>query len=132
MTDISKKQRSEIPRKITFKELPEDEKFEGVYNERKQLVDTMKMIVYRAETALASLVKKYTKKPKESRALLTQFFKSNADIKVDNQKNQMHIFIHHQPTNRDDVALKALCDILNKTETVYPQTNMKIVYNLIT
>lgn len=126
-----KRQRKEIPGKITFKELPDDEKFEGVHNEKKQLVDTIKMVVYRTETGLSSIVRKYTKKPKESRALIAQFFKSTADIKADNQNNQLFVYIHHQPTHRDDIALEALCDELNKTEVVFPQTDMKIVYKLL-
>jgi len=127
-----KAERSTIKKNITFAELPEDEKFEGVYNERKQLVDTLKMTAFRAEMAMASLVRDHTGKPKEVRSLIVQFFKSDADILVDKQKRILHINIHHQPTNRDDVALKSLCKALNKTETEYPGTNMKIVYGILT
>ena len=88
-------------------------------------------IAYRAETALASIVKKFTKKPKEVRSLLVQFFKSNADIKVDKQKNLLYINIHHQPTNRDDIALKELCKTLNETQIKFPETDMKIVYGIV-
>ncbi len=126
-----KKEKNEVPIKITFEEFPEDEKFEGVYNERKQLVDTIKMIAFRAETALASFVKNYTKKPKEARALIVQFFKSDADIKVDKQNKLLHIYIHHQPTNRDNISLTALCQTLNETQIEYPGTDMKMVYELL-
>ncbi|MCD4676296.1 MAG: hypothetical protein K8S18_09930 [Desulfobacula sp.] len=125
-----KAERKEVIKKIAFKDLPEDEKFEGVYNERKQFIDTIKMIAYRAETGLATLVKEYTKKPKEVRSLLVQFFKSNADIKVDTKKNLLHINIHHQPTNRDDIALNELCKNLNQTQIIFPETDMKIVYGI--
>ncbi len=126
-----KEKRNKMPKKIAFSELSDDQKFEGVYNERKQFVDTIKMIVYRAEISLTSIVKKYTKKPKEAHALMMQFFKSSADLKVDIQKEQLHINIHHQPTNRDDIALKELCNQLNETECIYPGTNMKIIYDML-
>ncbi len=126
-----KKERNKTKKKISFKELPEEEKFDGVHNERKQFVDTIKIISYRAETALATIVKKYTKKPNEARALLTQFFKSDADIKVDKQNRKIYIKIHHQPTNRDDIALKELCKNLNQTQMIYPGTDMKIVYDIL-
>ncbi len=95
------------------------------------MVDTIKMIAFRAETALASFVKNYTKKPKEARALIVQFFKSDADIKVDKQNKLLHIYIHHQPTNRDNISLTALCQTLNETQIEYPGTDMKMVYELL-
>ena len=127
-----KTERKTINKKINFAELPEDEKFDGVHNERKQLVDTIKMIVFRVEMAMASLFRDHTKKPKEIRSLIVQFFKSDADIIVDKQKRTLYINIHHQPTNRDDVALKALCKVLNETEMEYPGTDMKIIYGILT
>ncbi len=127
-----KTERKTIKKKITFAELPEDEKFEGVHNERKQLVDTIKMIAFRAEMAMASLIRSHTGKPKEARSLLVQFFKSDADIIVDKHKKTLSINIHHQPTKRDDVALKALCEALNETEIIYPGTDMKIIYGILT
>ena len=41
---------------LAWDELPESEKFERLSPSRKQLVDTVKMIAYRAETAMASIV----------------------------------------------------------------------------
>ena len=126
-----KTERTDTKREITFEELSEKEKFKGVYNDRKQLIDTIKMTAYRAETSLASIVKEHTQKPKESRSLIVQFFKSNADIDVDYEKNILYINIHHQPTNRDDITLRKLCENLNDTQIKFPETNMKIVYGII-
>ncbi len=61
-----------------------------------------------------------------------RFFKSNADIKVDKKNKRLYISIHHQPTNRDDIALKELCKVLNETQMEYPETDMKIVYEVLT
>ena len=126
-----KAQRDATKKRITFGELPEDEKFDGVHTERKQFVDTIKMIVYRAETALSSLIKGYTSKPKESRALLAQLFKSSANIKIDKDKRRLYISLHHQPSNRDDHALRELCRQLNEAKIVYPGTDIEIVYRVL-
>ena len=44
------------PSHLDWDKLPETEKFRRLAPSRKQLVDTVKMIAYRAETALASIV----------------------------------------------------------------------------
>jgi len=47
-----KMKRKETPRHIKVLDLPEDEKFKQLSAPVKHLVDTLKMIAYRAETAL--------------------------------------------------------------------------------
>ena len=126
-----KNKRSEIPKRIAFSELKEDEKFKAVYNERKHFVDTTKLITYRAETGLANTIKQYMAKPAEARALLQQIFKSDADFYVDNQNKTLEIRIHHLSTNRDSKALKKLCQFLNQTETIFPNTDLRLVYKLV-
>ena len=74
-----KQQRKDIIRSIKFSELAEDQKFQHVHNERKQFIDTIKLISVRSEISLVSIIKPYMAKPKEARSLLIQFFKSNAD-----------------------------------------------------
>jgi len=126
-----KADRNEIPAKIKFADLPDKEKFMGVHNERKQLVDIIKLIAFRSEIAMASMIKKHMAKPKEARALIEQFNKSNADIKVDYQKNILQICIHHQATVHEDVILNKLCEQLNETETVFPGSDLILQYQLI-
>jgi len=126
-----KTKRSEIHRKISFKELPEEEKFKAVYNDRKQFVDTIKLIAYRAETALANTIKQYMAKPAEARALMAQILKTDADFKVDSNKETLEINVHHLSTNRDNKALSKLCKELNETRTHFPGTNLRLIYKLV-
>ena len=126
-----KANRDEIPAKIRFVDLPDEEKFKGVHNERKQLVDTIKLIASRSEIALASIIKKYMAKPKEARALMEQFYKSTADLKVDYENNLLNVRIHRQATVHEDIILSKLCDYLNETETTFPCSDLKLQYCLI-
>ncbi len=126
-----KNQRSEISKKIPFSELEENEKFKAVYNERKHFVDTIKLIAFRAETALANTIKQHMAKPAQARSLLQQIFMSDADFYIDNQNNTLQIKIHNLATNRDNISLKKLCQFLNETETIFPNTNLKLVYKLV-
>jgi hypothetical protein len=52
-----KAQKKAIPKKITFAEAYENKAFETSVNEQKFFLDTIKIIAYRAETALANLIK---------------------------------------------------------------------------
>ena len=128
--EVLKKQKDGIKYKIPFSELPEDAKFEAVYNERKQLVDTLKLIAYRSEVSMVNTVAKYGVKPDKTRSLIAQFFQSNADIEVDNINQRLIIKIHHQPRHADDKILEKLCVELNRTETIFPQTNLRLVYKI--
>jgi len=126
-----KKKRGEILKRIPFSELKEDEKFKAVYNDRKHFIDALKMLVYRAETAMANTIKHYMAKPAQARTLITQIMKSNADFYVDNNNETIEIRIHHLSTNRNNMALKKLCTDLTQTETTFPNTNMRLVYKLV-
>ena len=75
--------------------------------------------------------KKNMAKPKEARALMEQFYKSNADIKVAHQKNILQVCIHHQATVCEDIILTKLCEYLNKTETIFTGSDLKLQYCLI-
>lgn len=123
-----KAMRQNTPPKINYADLPEEEKFKGVYNQRKQVVDTIKLIASRSEIALATIIKKHMSKPEEARALMEQFYKTSADIKVDNQNKIIQIKLHHQATRHEDMILRQLCEYLNETETIFPGTDFMLQY----
>ena len=52
-----KRQRREQQRKIPLSELPEGQRFDQLSNRGKHFIDTLKIIAYRAETALAHLLR---------------------------------------------------------------------------
>jgi len=123
--------RTTIKKTINYSELPEEEKFKGVYNQRKQVVDTIKLIAARSEISLASIIKKFMAKPQEARAMMEQFYNTCADIKVDEAKKIVYICLHHQATAHEDIILNKLCEYLNETETIFPETDLKLQYCLV-
>jgi len=48
-----KNERAKLAKHIQIKELPEDQRFDRRGTERKHLVETIKLVAYRAETALS-------------------------------------------------------------------------------
>ncbi|MDD4576916.1 MAG: hypothetical protein PHI36_10870 [Bacteroidales bacterium] len=128
--EIKEKKKS-VPRKIEFSELPENAKFNNVINQRKHFLDTIKMIAYRAETAMSNLIKQHMSHPNESRLLLKQIYKTDANIKVDKEKKQLVVEVHNLAYHKDDKVLVELCQIMNETQTVFPDTNLTLFYKLV-
>ena len=51
--ESAKEQRKAIERHIPISQLPEEERFKRLATPRKHLIDTIKMVAYRSETAMA-------------------------------------------------------------------------------
>ena len=126
-----KEQKKDVPYKIPYAKLPENEKFDKVINQRKHFLDTVKLIAYRAETALSYSIKQYMSHDDESRLLLKQIYRTDANLKVDKQKKQLVVEIHRLAHWKDDKILEKLCEKMNKTETMFPDTNLTIFYKLV-
>ena len=52
-----KQQRKQTPKHIDWDQLPNENKFQRLAPSRKRLIDTVKLIAYRAETALTAIVR---------------------------------------------------------------------------
>lgn len=65
-----KAKRKQLPRHILMKELPLKDRFEQLRGEKKHFVDTIKLIAYRAETAMAQVLREKLKRSDEARTLL--------------------------------------------------------------
>ena len=126
-----KKKKQIIPRKITYAELPEIEKFNNVINQRKHFLDTIKLIAYRAETAMSNLIKQHMSHEDESRLLLKQIYKTDANIIVDKENKQLVVEIHRLAYWKDDRVLEKLCHFLNETQTSFPDTKLTLFYKLV-
>ena len=57
--DELKTQRKQTPHRLPLKSLPPEERFTRLRPERKHFLDTIKMIAYRAETSLVSLLREH-------------------------------------------------------------------------
>jgi len=126
------KQRQQIPSRIKLKDMPEIKRYNKLKHESKLFMNTVKMIAYRAETSLLNLIKPYYKNiEKDGRQVIKEILKSDADIIPDYHNNTITIKIHSLSTNRANFALQKLCDVINETETIYPETNLKLNFKTI-
>jgi hypothetical protein len=120
----------EAPKHIAWDKLPETEKFQRLAPSRKQLVDTVKMIAYRAETALTSIVRESMARTDDARSLLRDLFRSEADLFPDVEGGVLRVQIHPMSNPRSNRAIAHLLDHLNATEFTYPGTKLQLVYSL--
>jgi transposase-like protein len=130
LTDINDKLKT-TPTHLKWDELPTAEKFERLAPSRKQLVDTVKMIAYRAETALASIVREKLARTDDARSLLRDLFRSDADLVPDLEQEVLRVQVHPMPNPRSNRAIAHLLEHLNAAEFPYPGTNLRLVYSII-
>ena len=125
-----KKARKDTPHHIDVNDLPEEHKFKQLSTQSKHLVDTIKMTAYRAETAMANSVREAMSHPDEARTLLCALYKTEADLLPDLDKQTLTIRLHHSASVMSDKVIEKLCIELNATETLFPRTNLRMVFKV--
>jgi hypothetical protein len=130
LTDINDKLKT-TPTHLKWGDLPTAEKFERLAPSRKQLVDTVKMIAYRAETAMASIVREELVRKDDARSLLRDLFRSEADLVPDLEQQVLHVQVHPMSNPRSNRAIAHLLEHLNAAEFPYPGTDFRLVYSIV-
>jgi Transposase protein len=125
-----KRRRKQTEPHIAVRQLPESDCFTRLRTERKHFIDTIKMISYRAETNMASLLRESLARHEDTRALLRQIYDTEADLLPDTQAKTLTVRLHHLTQAAHDQALESLCDQLNATETVFPGTDLRLVFKV--
>ena len=126
-----KTKRHQTAKHVTLKELPESQRFDQLRTDKKHLVDTIKLIAYRAETALVQVVRETLRRWDDARALVRQVFESAVDLRPDQANKTLTVRLHRCATIVHDQTLHHLCEELTATETVYPGTDLRLVYELV-
>jgi len=126
-----KEQRKNTQKHITVSQLPEEERFTRLSAQSKHLIDTIKMISYRAETAMSYVLKEKMSHPNESRRLLRSIYNNEADIIPDEKNNTLTIRLHHLANKSEDELAAHLCEELNETQTVFPGTKLRMIYEIL-
>ena len=127
---VLKERMQSTPKHLQWDDLPEGEKFERLAPSRKRLTDTVKLVAYRAETAMATIVREELSHADEARALLRDLFRSDADLYPDEAAGVLEVRIHTLANPRSNRAVQHLLDHLNAAEFVYPGTTLRLTYTL--
>jgi transposase len=118
-----------LPKRVPVKTVLEETEIVQLAPEAKHLSNTLKMVAYRAETALVRcLTPYYARTEEEGRALLREMLLTSADILPEADNHRLGVRLHSLANPRSNEALAKLCETLNALEIRYPGTDLKLVY----
>jgi len=120
--------RKETEKHVAISDLPEAEKFSKLATKSKHLIDTIKMIAYRSETAMVNILRENMSRSDDARQLVSSVFQSEADVLPDYQKQTLTIRLHRLANHSNDQAIENLCHELNATNTLFPGTALRLIY----
>jgi hypothetical protein len=129
--DTLKAQRKATPRHIPFKDLPEEARFDRLSTQSKHLIDTIKMLAYRAETAMVQIVRQKMTRHDDARSLLRAIYSTEIDLLPDLQAKTLTIRLHPLANPSSDEAVRHLCAEINAAETVFPGTDLRLIYESV-
>ncbi|MCY4536026.1 MAG: hypothetical protein OXB91_11735, partial [Bryobacterales bacterium] len=125
----------ELARKVADKhmragELSDPEKLQALPAPLRELTQTLRMLAYRAETCMAAALAPQLDNPETARSLLKALFRSPASLLPDPAAGTLTVRLLHQASRAHDAALAPLLAELNATRTVFPGTQLRLVYEL--
>jgi Transposase protein len=127
-----KTQRANLDHHLPLGQVPQSERFDRLSSGSKDLVDTIKLVAYRAETAMAQVVREALPhwRQDEERRLLQSLYGSEADLIPNEAMGTLTVRLHYPANAMLAGAVQKLCAELTATETVFPTTKLRLVYLL--
>jgi transposase len=117
-------QRRKLPVRVEIRDLSPGAVVK-LATERKHLTDLIKMVAYQAESDLLALLRPhYPRADDEGRTLLHDLFASPGDIRVSD--SELFITLAPLSSPHRTRAAHALCDLLDRTETTFPGSPLRI------
>jgi len=124
--------RKKTPQHVEMADLPPEDRFRRLGTQGKYLIDTIKMIAYRAETAMVSIVRETMSRTDDARSLLRAIYATMVDILPDYEAQTLTVRLHQLANRSSGKTVQHLCGELNATRTTFPGTNLRLVYELVT
>jgi len=123
-----KTERKAALKHVPLKDLPPDQRFAQLRTTKKHFVDTLKLIAYRAETALAQVVREKLPREQDARSLVRQVLTTAVDLRPDTAQKTLTVRLHRLSSPGHDEVLEHLCQELTVTETTFPGTDLRLIY----
>ncbi len=129
--DDLRAKRKATARKLAIESLSHTERPTQLLPLNKMLCDTVKMVAYRAETALVALLRRHLNKEDEARALARALFVSSADLVPNAQAKTLTVRIHRMASPVHDRVIASLLNDLNELDFCHPETGDKMIYSMV-
>ena len=124
-----KQQRKDLPTHVRAGDLPPDESLDALPLGKRLFYDVIRMLCYRAETRmLATLCEAQHTAKASGRKPLAALMQTEANIVPDLERGVLQVQFLGLANDATERMLQPLLDQLNQTETVYPGTDLRLVY----
>jgi hypothetical protein len=95
-----------------------------------EFVSAIKLISFRAEKVLAQIIYERVSQPDKVAPILRDLLSSPADLVPNLNRQTLTVRLHLANPDGCDEVLRYLCSELNPTETLFPGTDLRMVYEL--
>ena len=124
-------QRARLKPRLKVCQMPQQERYNKLKTESKLLMNVIRMICYRAESSVAEWIAPFLAKAEnEKRMVVKQIIQSHADLNPDYESKSLRVTLHSLAAARYNHAVRELVKLLNQTETIFPGTDLKIIYEI--
>jgi hypothetical protein len=79
---------------------------------------------------MANFLRESLTRVDEARTLLRSIYTTEADLLPDYQNKTLTVRLHHLAQHRSDQSVALLCAELNQTETVFPRTDLRMIFEI--
>jgi hypothetical protein len=120
-----------LAKQVPIQEILKPDKIVQLERERKVLVDAIKLLAYRAESALARLVDPFFRRHEdEARKFLKSVFRATTDIIPDRRNRRLTVRFHGLANPRATRALGELCALVNEDAPFYPGSALRLHFEV--
>ena len=126
-----KKHRKATPKHVKLSDLPQEDHFKMLGMKSKYFIDVIKLVSYRAETAMVNIARQTMRHQDEARSLLRSLYATDADILPDYEGGKLTVRLHQPANNCSANIINDICRELNATNTEFPGTKLRLVYELV-
>ena len=106
-------------------------RFDRLSTQNKHFIDTIKMVAYRAETAMVQVVRQKMTRHDDARSQLQTIYSTQIDLVLDLQAKTLTIRLHPLANPSSDQVVRHLCAEINAAETLFPGTELRLIYESV-
>lgn len=118
-----------LPARVPLADARKGQEAVKLSTERKHLTNVLKMVAYQIESDLVELIRpEYKRMEDEGRTFIQTVLQDTADIEP--TIDQLRITLAPLSSPHRSRVLETLCDVLNKTNTLFPGTQLRMRYSV--
>lgn len=123
--------RDSLPARVPIAEAQKGQEVVKLSTERKHLTNLLKMVAYQIESDLVQLIRPHYRRVEDEGRTLVQMALQDTGA-IEPTDAQLQIILAPLSSPHRSRAVEALCETLNKTNTLFPGTRLRMNYSVAT